>query len=212
MKNISKALRSILLANIMIALTACSTLGPTPAPTQDQAALVKMVVATMDAQMIETERAKPTATLVPTSTETPLPTNTLPPTETLIPSLTPVPSATSDQVQGIGAKFLSAVTFPKNSLEYTPNETFGIEIAYKNVGTVTWVAGYKIKISSFVGTLTAHPEETLDKNVAPGEVGRFEVSAFGSEQLGKHTFVYQLYTETGLPVRGGLSYFSYTSH
>ncbi len=190
----------------------CSALSPTPAPapTQDPATLVAAAVQTLSAQMTAEAIRNPSATPVPT--DTPVPTATLvPPTETpLPPTLTPTDTATP--APALEAKFLSAGTFPENRLEYIPNEHFGLAVRFKNVGTIGWTPGYRLVLTGHEGEVTVQPELELTKGVAPGEAVEFDLWAFGSETLGRHTWYFQLFSQSGGPVPGGSAAFSYTSH
>lgn len=192
-------------------LAGCNT-APTaiPLPTQDPATLVAEAVKTLGAQMTEEAIRNPSPT--PTPTVTPTPTDTpIPPTPTPdAPTLTPTATATSAPL--ISAKFITAGTFPENKFKYVPNEKFSLAIRFLNTGTYGWDAGYKLKLVSAQGEITVQPEATLGTGVDPGKAAEFDLWAFGSETLGRHTWFFQLYSSAGVPVPGGSAAFSYESY
>jgi hypothetical protein len=52
--------------------------------------------------------------------------------------------------------------------------------------------------------------DTSNNPVKPGDRLGFSISAHGSEELGWHTFYFQLYDAvSGVPIPGGYGYFSY---
>jgi hypothetical protein len=216
MKMSSKSLKIILTATFalaLVSLSGCGVFGPAPEPTMAPATVMAYAVQTISANM--TQQAKdnpsPTPTLAPTATPVPPTATPLPPTATVqLKTSTPAVTAT-EFIAGPGAKFLYAATFPESKSEYTPNEKFGLAIGFKNIGTVAWGPGYILKMVSFTGEYTAWPELALGHVVNPGEKAEFDLAGFGSEQLGKHSWVYQLYTENGTAVTGGRAYFTYTS-
>jgi len=203
----------IRLLTIMIAgslLAGCA--APTPAaliPTQDPATFVAAAVSTIRAQMTEEALRNPSPTPIPTATQVPSPTP-LPPTPTLAqPAFTPTNTATV--APAISAKFLTAGTFPQNKFEYIPNEKFGLAIRFKNTGSTAWQAGFRLVLTSFQGEVTVQKEAELGQSIEPGEAAEFDLWAFGSETLGRHTWFFQLYSAQGLAVPGGSAVFSYTS-
>ncbi len=204
----------IVLVLIILLLASC-TPAPTatPAPTTDPATYVAAAVSTLRAQMTADALANPSPTPVPTAT--PVPTETpVPPTPTpSVPTQTPTSTATT--APAISAKFLSAGTFPENKFEYVPNEKFGLAVRFKNTGTATWAAGYRLVLTGFVGIegneVTVQKECELGRSIAPGEAAEFDLWAFGSETLGRHTWYFQLYSTEGVPVPGGSAAFSYVS-
>lgn len=192
-------------------LVGCSS--PTPVimeVTQDPAALVEIVVSTVDAQLTQQALANPTATTAPTFTAEP--TATQEPTATTEPTNTPEPTPTSTIPAALSAEFQYATTFPEHKYEYIPNELFSLAIGFKNTGTVAWEPGYKLVLVDFEGEVTCAPEVELSKSVAPGEKAEFSFWAFGSETLGTHTWYFQLYNSAGGAIPGGYASFSYTSH
>lgn len=200
-----------LLAFVGLILAGCSP-APTAIhlPTQDPATLVAEAVKTLGAQMTEEAIRNPSPT--PTSTVTPTPTDTpIPPSPTPdIPTFTP--TATETPAPLISAKFLTAGTFPENKFKYIPNERFGLAIRFRNTGTYAWDAGYKLKLVSAQGEITVQPEANLGKGIDPGQAAEFDLWAFGSETLGRHTWFFQLYSSAGVPVPGGSAVFSYESY
>jgi len=202
--NTVKFLLILLLAGSLLA--GCSQ--PTLSPTQNPATQVAAVVETLHAQLTETALHNPTATPQPTATA--LPTATpLPPT--LTPTITISPTITLTNPPPLSAQFLYAVTFPENKHEYIPNEKFGLAIGYLNTGTMTWDAGYRLKLVSFKGEVTVQKEAELGKSIAPGKKVEFDLWAFGSETLGQHIWYFQLYSSQGVAIPGGAAVFSYTA-
>jgi hypothetical protein len=112
---------------------------PTAVPTMDPAVIVDMAVQTVEAKLTQSALDNPSPTPFPTAT--PAPTETPAPTSTPEPLVSPTPS-TPDQVQGISAKFLYAVTYPENKTEYVPNEIFGLAMGLRT--TVRYLAGGRL--------------------------------------------------------------------
>jgi hypothetical protein len=155
----------------------------------------------------QTALAIPTFTPIP-PTETATPTITLTPTLeiTLTPSISP-----TKKITGPAAEFLYASTYPENKREFIPNEGFGLALGFKNIGEVAWVPGYRLTITNPYSDFTGWPEVELEKTVQPGEKVEFNIGGFGSEGLGQHTWVYQLYADNGFAIPGGVAYFTYTA-
>lgn len=201
----------VFLSAILLFLSACSPSTPvsTVIPTQDSGTIVAAAVNTISAQMTNEALNNPTAT--PQPSNTPVPPTSTPelPTATLAPTLEPTQTAT--QPPAVSAEFLYAATYPENKREYVPNEEFGLALGFKNTGTMTWQPGSKLKIVNFEGEITVQQEIELGSAIAPGEKVEFNLWAFGSETLGKHVWVFQLYTPQGGAVPGGVGVFSYTA-
>jgi hypothetical protein len=196
---------------IAAALTGCGSFVPTatPVPTIDRATIIAEAVKTISAQITEEALRNPSPT--PQPTNTPVPTATpVPPTPTQLPP-TEIPSPTVTTAPALSAKFLSAGTFPENKLVYVPNERFSIAVRFQNAGTVDWPSGSQLMLVDFQGEVTVQKEAIVDRGIAPGEAIEFDLWAFGSETLGKHVFIFQMYTAQGIPVPGGVGVFSYTS-
>lgn len=205
------------------AMTGCSVL--TPAPTPDINVMIAAAVQTVEVRMTESARLNPSATPLPTATPLPSPTP-VPPTATATATsatqaasvagtaVPGVPAATATQgiVNGIAGKFLYAATFPENKREYLPNEKFGLALGFQNVGTVTWESGCYIKLVNFTGEVTVQTELKIDKNVGSGDKVEFNLWAFGSEMLGPHTWVFQVYNPAGGAIPGAAGAFSYKSY
>lgn len=204
------SLMLILAGSLLAGCSLAPAAAPTPLPTQDPAVLIAAAVQTLGAQMTEQAKLNPTATPVPpTATFTPTITP-VPPTATpSLPTNTPLPTATT--APAVSAKALSAGTFPENKREYVPNEKFGLALSFKNTGSVTWEAGYKIKLVGHQGEVTVQPELDLGKRIEPGANAEFDLWGFGSEELGLHIWYFQIYTTQGAAVPGGAISFSYTS-
>lgn len=206
--------RFLLIVMILSTLLAgCTPAAPTPAPTIDTSNLIAAAVETISAQQTREALLNPTNTPQPTATQPPTATNTpnLPSaTPTLAVTLTPVPP-TNTPAPAISALAQYQATYPVNKREYLPNEKFSLAIGFKNTGSVAWDSSYTLKIVSFVGEVTVQQEAVLGKTVNPGEKGEFNMWAFGSETITQHTWYFQMYTSSGLPVPGGYSGFTYQS-
>jgi hypothetical protein len=186
-------------------LAGCTATTPTPLPTVDQVEIVAAAVGTISAQMTDEAIRNPSPTPLPTQTPIP-PTLTLfPPTET--PSVEPTQTATT--AAALSAQLRYVTTFPDDKRVYIPNEEYGLALGFENTGTVTWEAGSYVKLISFKGEVTVQTELKTDKAVKPGEKVEFALWAFGSETLGDHTFVFQLFTSQGLAIPGGYATYSY---
>ncbi len=225
----NKILGKIFLFLAGLGMSGCSVL--TPAPTPDMNVMIAAAVQTVEVRMTESARLNPSATPLPTATPLPSPTP-IPPTATVTataatagtqaagagalstPAAPGAPAATATQgiVNGIAGKFLYAATFPENKREYMPNEKFGLALGFQNMGTVTWEAGSYVKLVNFTGEITVQTELKMDKNVGSGEKIEFGLWAFGSEMLGSHTWVFQVYTPAGGAIPGAAGAFSYKSY
>jgi len=195
-------------------LTGCSGLAPaqpTAAPTIDQQKLLEYAVQTMSAQMTAEALANPSATPTPEPTATATQTPTITPIPAT-PTLATPPTATATQPPPISAQALYAVTYPENKPDYIPNEEFGLALGFKNTGSIAWDAGSRLKLVSYTGEVTVQPEIELDHRVNPGEKIEFNLWAFGSETLGKHSWTFQLYTPSGGPIPGAVITYYYESH
>jgi hypothetical protein len=202
------------LAFFLLAGLAAGCSAPTPPPLQpttDPATYVAAAVETLSAKMTEEALLHPSDTPVPPSATPIPPTNTPePPTLTPTPAVSPTPSAT--EAPPLSAQFLYAATYPENKRDYVPNEKYGLALGFLNNGTITWEAGYRLKIANYKGEITVQPEVELGQAIAPGQKVEFNLWAFGSEMLGEHTWYFQLYTSQGVPVPGGVGVFTYTSY
>ncbi|MDR3572471.1 MAG: NBR1-Ig-like domain-containing protein [Anaerolineaceae bacterium] len=186
-------------------LTACST--ATPAPTQDTGALYTQAASTVFAQLTAavTPTQPPTATAVPS--DTPAPTDTVEPTATPDIALTSAAevSPTPTQPSGYFAKYL--YTVPDNS-EQVPNHKFNVAWGLLNAGTIPWAPGFKLVWvggEQFPGAISI----VITKEVPPGSKYEFDLGTFGSEQMGQHRTIWQLETDRGLPIPGGVVNFTY---
>lgn len=203
----------LILAAVVTGSLVSGCIAPAPTatavPTIDQATLVAAAVETISAQITEEALRNPT----PTSTNTAVPPTAtpLPPTDTPVPQPTLPPTETPTQAAALSAQFLYATTYPENKREYVPNEMYGLALGFLNNGTVTWQQGYKLKIVNYKGEITVQQEVELGQNIGPGQKVEFNLWAFGSEMLGDHQWVFQIYTAEGYPVPGGVGFFSYKS-
>jgi len=192
-------------------LAGCSSpTPPPPEPTVDPATYVAEAVKTLGAEMTAEALRNPSDTPIP-PTDTPVPPTATPAPPTMTPtpeiSLTP----TETQPPPLSAQFLYAVTYPENKRVYVPNEKFGLALGFLNSGSITWEAGYRLKISSFQGEITVQQDAEMDQAIAPGSKVEFNLWAFGSETLGTHVWYFQLFSSQGVAVPGGLAYFTYES-
>jgi len=188
-------------------LAGCTSPSPTSAPTLDQAVIVAAAVETISAQLTDTAIRNPSPTPLPTQTPVPPTVTPLPPTET--PAITAEPTQAPTQAAALSAKLRYVTTFPEDKRIYIPNEEYGLALGFENTGTVIWEAGSYVKLMSFKGEVTVQTQLSIDKAVAPGERVEFALWAFGSETLGDHSFVYQLFTSQGLAIPGGYATYAY---
>jgi hypothetical protein len=207
---LSRFFAVVFLATFAAVLAGCAAApAPTALPTQDPATVVAAAVSTIAAGMTEEAERNPTATPAPTSTPVPPTETPLPPTATPTETLVPTPTLTS--TFAASAKFLYAVAYPENKTERIPNETFGLAIGYQNNDSFAWQPGYRIKLVRFEGEITVQTEAVLGSTIAPGSKAEFNLWAFGSETLGRHVWVFQLYNTDGHPVTGGQATYTYES-
>lgn len=138
----------------------------------------------------------------------------------------PVPeqATVGGQFQGLHAKFVNSYAYTTGetdenggrvySSEYTPNVLFNFDVVFENDGTVPWPAQIEMRNTGSVSTYTGHREsavvDTSNDPVMPGERQGFTIAAHGSEELGWHTFYFQLYDAiSGSMIAGGNGSFSY---
>lgn len=193
----------------MSILTGCASPSAETAPTLDDSAVIAAAVETISAQMTMDAINNPSPTPVPTHTPLPPTATPLPPTET--PAATLEPTAVPTQAAELSAKLVYVVTFPENKRIYVPNEKYGLALGFENTGSVTWAPGSYVKLERYQGEVTIQLQLAVDKAVKPGERVEFDLWVFGSETLGYHEFVFQLYTNDGLAIPGGVAVYSYTS-
>ncbi|MHB8135580.1 MAG: hypothetical protein ACYDH1_15320 [Anaerolineaceae bacterium] len=196
----------LIISNLIIA---CTSATPSVVPTLDQAVIVAAAVETISAQMTDTAIRNPSPTPLPTQTPIPPTATPLPPTET--PANTQEPTLAPTQATALSAKLRYVTTFPEDKRIYIPNEEYGLALGFENTGTIIWEAGSYVKLMSFKGEVTVQTQLSVDKAVAPGERVEFALWAFGSETLGDHSFVYQLFTSQGLAIPGGYATYAYKS-
>ena len=190
-------------------IAACSPTSPTAIPTVDEGKIIAAAVNTMSAKMTDEAIRNPSPTPFPTQTPVPPTSTPLPPTET--PAFTVEPTQAATLAPALSALLRYVTTFPEDKRVYIPNEEYGLALGFENTGTVTWEAGTYVKLISFKGEVTVQTELSIDKAVKPGERVEFALWAFGSETLGDHTFVFQMYTPSGLAVSGGYATYSYVA-
>ncbi len=190
-------------------IAACSPTSPTAIPTVDEGKIIAAAVNTMSAKMTDEAIRNPSPTPFPTQTPVPPTATPLPPTET--PAFTVEPTQAATLAPALSALLRYVTTFPEDKRVYIPNEEYGLALGFENTGTVTWEAGTYVKLISFKGEVTVQTELSIDHAVKPGERVEFALWAFGSETLGDHTFVFQMYTPSGLAVSGGYATYSYVA-
>ncbi len=138
----------------------------------------------------------------------------------LVPTPTPAVEST---YSGIHAKFVNSYAYTVGGdegdqvtvqSEYTPNVLFNIDVVFENDGDTVWPALIEMRNVSTSGTYTGHsPNVIVDTTyapVVPGGKRAFTIAAHGSEDLGYHTFYFQLYDAvSGSLIAGGSGSFSY---
>lgn len=147
-----------------------------------------------------------------------------------MPTPEPAAGATADGSQpsgpftGLHAKFVNSYAYTTGesdenggrvfSSEYIPNTLFNFDVVFENDGTIPWPPQVEMRNTGSVSTYTGHrPSVIVDTSadpVMPGERQGFTIAAHGSEELGYHTFFFQLYDATsGSIIAGGSGSFSY---
>ena len=132
--------------------------------------------------------------------------------------------AASGPFPGLHAKFVNSYAYTTGesdenggrvfSSEYIPNALFNFDVVFENDGTIPWPAQIEMRNTGSVSTYTGHREnaivDTSADPVLPGERQGFTIAAHGSEELGWHTFYFQLYDAiSGSIIAGGNGSFSY---
>lgn len=125
---------------------------------------------------------------------------------------------------GLHAKFVNSYAYTTGesdenggrifSSEYVPNTLFNFDVVFENDGTIPWPSQIEMRNTGSVSTYTGHrPSVLIDTSadpVMPGERQGFTIAAHGSEELGYHTFFFQLYDAiSGSIIAGGSGSFSY---
>jgi hypothetical protein len=190
-----KSLFAIALVGI-IAVSACSPSQPAT-PTQDPQQIYTMVAETIQANIAETEAAKPTATSTPEATATPAATDTPQPTETPNPTDQAAQATTAAQPttapaqpadSNLTAGNHAAWTFQtvSDGATFAPSEQFTLVFGVKNVGTTTWTTGYSLRW--LAGTqIWGNTVLNLDHEVKPGEKAEFYIHGVAPDKSGKYT-------------------------
>jgi hypothetical protein len=125
--------------------------------------------------------------------------------------------------KGVHAKFVNSYAYTVGGdqgelktfeTEYTPNVLFNIDVVFENDGDTVWPALIEMRNVATSGTYTGHSPnvivDTTYEPVVPGGKRAFSIAAHGSEDLGYHTFYFQLYDGvSGSLIGGGSGSFSY---
>lgn len=193
----------LVLALIPAVLAGCFT--PTVDPILEQQTAIAGAVTAQVVAMTTQAFLYPSATATPqpTPTETPRPL----PTNTPVPTVTFTPQPTVAQLE---AKMTSMGTFPVNANRFQPNESFSITIMMQNVGTLPWNPGSRLQLIGHKGEhITVQQDSVIDRVVNPGERYEFMLWAFGSEDMSYQEMYFQLYSDYGVPIKGGYAAFGY---
>ncbi len=171
------AVRTGLLAVMLILLTACGAATPTAAPTQDLNPIRTEVAATVLAQVPQLCAMTPTVT--PTVTSTPTATASLTPTQTPTGGdLTGTVTAGPDK-----AKWVSQTV--ADGTRFAPGASFNMTWRIQNVGTTTWTVNYRLRFYS--GNAFGAPNEIpLDREVGPGETVDITIPMKAPAQTGEY--------------------------
>ncbi len=159
----------IFLGVILLALTACSTVTPTPT-----------IGATRT--FVRRPTATQTETPVPSLTPTPVPPTLTPgPTSTI----TPFPTQTPPAVACNSAEYAGSTNWPDDSL-VPPNYSFTKKWMLKNTGSCTWTTGYAVVFVSGtrLGETTA---VSLPVSVAPNQIVTVSVPLVSPQYGGYYT-------------------------
>jgi hypothetical protein len=197
-------------------LAACSS-GQPQQPTLDPAMIYTQAAQTVQAQLAQTEAAKPTEPPTPIPTETSIPLPTLPPTEVPSPTGLPTlpelptqpvlaPSATQPATRaGDHATFQYNV--PGDNTVLQKGQKFILEVGWLNSGSTTWNTKYKMVFMGGVQMwgVTSVP---LEKDVKPGQKGIFSIAQTAPDKAGKYITRWKLVNASGVFM--GEMYFSFT--
>lgn len=195
--------------------------------------MIDSIVATVEARVLS-QLGNPLNTA--SAANTPIP-SIIAPAATVVataamPSPTTVPTKTAIKTgetnpdgsyQGVHAKFVNSYAYTVGGdqgelktfeTEYTPNVLFNIDVVFENDGDTVWPALVEMRNVATSGTYTGHsPNVIVDTTYAPiipGGKRAFSIAAHGSEDLGYHTFYFQLYDGiSGSLIGGGSGSFSY---
>jgi hypothetical protein len=216
MNSTRKIMERIILVAALATLTACTSLGPAPAPTTDPKAVYTMAAATVQSQLTEAAAKAPTATVKPTdaATATPAATKTSAmPVYTLapqggqptgqpagqLPTLGPLvlPSATVGTHFGDHAVFQYQV--PSDGKVFSPGCKFSIAWGVKNDGSNNWTTDYHF---DFKGgqQLSGVSTVPLDRMVKPGEKYELFIAATTPGAPGKYITRWKLVTAGGVEI------------
>lgn len=174
--------------------------------------MIDSIVSTVEARVLVQSSGASEATATPAGTSS---------------TTEPVAGATGTTPEGpftgIHAKFSNSYAYTVGGdngdqvtveSEYTPNTLFNIDVVFENDGDTVWPALVEMRNVSTAGTYTGHsPNVIVDTTYAPvipGGKRAFTIAAHGSEDLGYHTFYFQLYDAvSGSLLAGGSGSFSY---
>ena len=210
--------RLIILSLFAFILSACANIpqAPTKTPTMSADQQMTAAVSTVEALhwQTETQRAIDNPSPTPTDTATPTPEATPTSALPLIPPTAtekPLPYYNIDNKSSLVYKVGDRSTAANP--DFVPHDTLYVEICYQNNGSATWTANFHCACTNGGGGVFSPADVMLNREVKTGEWACFSFQQFnGSQALGPHTAVFQLYNDMGSAVRNGNNYAYWNIH
>ena len=201
-----------------VILSACTNVpvAPTKTPTMSPDDMMTAAVSTAEAMRRETETQWAINNPSPTPTDTATPTPEATPTSAL-PMIPPTATAAAKPYYHVDDTnyIVREIGNPNNYGPFVPTNNLYIEVCYTNEGSMTWN-------SNFYAMCTNHKNDNiqpadgvkLGKTVETGQKACFSFQRIGASNtaLGNHCVGFQLYTDSGIAMRGGYTNVCWTIH
>jgi len=199
-------------------LCACTNIpqAPTKTPTMSPDDMMTAAVSTAEELRRETETQWAIDNPSPTPTDTATPTPEATPTP-LMPLIPPTATEAPRPMLRVGDNI--SVNYwdinDRTNYNFVPFTNLYIEVCYTNEGSMTWN-------SNFYAMCTNHKNDNiqpadgvkLGKTVETGQKACFSFQRIGASNtaLGNHCVGFQLYTDSGIAMRGGYTNVCWTIH
>ena len=199
-------------------ICACTNIpqAPTKTPTMSPDDMMTAAVSTAEELRRETETQWAIDNPSPTPTDTATPTPEATPTP-LMPLIPPTATEAPRPMLRVGDNI--SVNYwdinDRTNYNFVPFTNLYIEVCYTNEGSMTWN-------SNFYAMCTNHKNDNiqpadgvkLGKTVETGQKACFSFQRIGASNtaLGNHCVGFQLYTDSGIAMRGGYTNVCWTIH
>lgn len=217
MNRMQRATWWVLILALALTLVGCNTPTVEVSPTQDipsirtESAQTVVAKITIDAALNPTEvpaTQPPAQPVVITATQAPTATATQ---ALQLPTLAPTKTATARPATSSGTSGSSGVVYPtktvrsgpdqaqlvsqepKDGAVYGPGEEFDARWTFKNVGTSTWNANYRVNVQTDKGTQMAKADRYMIRDVtAPGASTTFIADMVAPTSAGRYVMYLNL--------------------